>query len=450
MGPVLDPVPSDPDLPQRVDIVVIGGGIVGASTAMFLARRGLSVALCEKGEIGAEQSSRNWGWCRTIGRDLREVPLALESLRLWPGMNALVEAETGFRPAGIAYLCDDAAEVARYEDWVKRAEDHCRDCQKVARVLPSNALDQVAPGSARHHAGALFAPADGYAEPQKAAPAIANAARRFGAKVLTNCAVRGLDLAAGKLAGVVTEKGRIACSAVVIAGGAWSRLFASTFGLDLPQLKVLSSVLRTNPVAGGPTGFPKGALWESHFGLRRRLDGGYTVASGHSTRVDIVPDSFRFFGKFLPALRQEWRSLRLRLGPRFAEEWRWESELGPDRQTVFERVRILDPAPEVALTEAALAEVKAVFPALQGATVAQHWAGLIDVTPDAVPVISPVESQAGVFIATGFSGHGFGIGPGAGRLMAELVAGDKPVVDPAPFRLSRFFDGSKITIDAGF
>lgn len=445
MGPALDPVPSDPALPDRVDVVVIGGGIVGACTALFLARRGVSVALCEKGEIGAEQSSRNWGWCRTVGRDLREVPLALEALRLWPGMNQMVEAETGFRPAGIAYLCDDAAELAQYEAWLTRAEAQCRDYQKVARILPAGALGQVAPGSTRRHAGALHAPADGYAEPQKAAPAIANAARRFGAKVLTHCAVRGLDIAAGRVAGVVTEKGRIACSSAVLAGGAWSRLFASTFGLDLPQLKVLSSVLRTEPIDGGP----EAALWESHFGLRRRLDGGYTIASGHSTRVDIVPDSFRFFFKFLPALRHEWRGLRLRLGPRFAEEWRWEAQLAADRETVFERVRVLDPAPEAARTESALQQVKAVFPALQGAKVAQHWAGLIDVTPDAVPVISAVDALSGAFIATGFSGHGFGIGPGAGRLMAELVTGDQPVVDPAPFRLARFFDGSKIVVEAG-
>jgi glycine/D-amino acid oxidase-like deaminating enzyme len=97
-----------------------------------------------------------------------------------------------------------------------------------------------------------------------------------------------------------------------------------------------------------------------------------------------------------------------------------------------------------------LANVKAAFPALQGARIAQHWAGLIDVTPDAVPVISSVETIPGFFVATGFSGHGFGIGPGAGRLIADLVGGDEPVVDPAPFRLSRFSDGSKIRIEAGF
>jgi glycine/D-amino acid oxidase-like deaminating enzyme len=446
LGPVLDPVESDSDLPRQVDVVIIGGGIIGTCAALFLARRGISVALCEKGVIGGEQSSRNWGWCRTIGRDLRELPLAMESLRLWAGMNALVEAETGFRPAGIAYLCDSTAEVAHYESWLARAADHCRDYQHVARILPASEIERVAPGTANHYAGALHAPSDGRAEPQKAAPAIARAARRAGAAILTGCAVRGLDLAAGRVTGVVTEKGRIASSAVVLAGGAWSRLFCVSAGVTLPQLKVLGSVLRTNPIAGGPDS----ALWATGFGMRRRLDGGFNIANGSSSRVDLVPDSFRFMGQFLPALRAEWKSLRLRLGRRFLEEWGEQGYLAPDRPTVFERVRILDPEPETALNQGALANVKAAFPALQGATIAQHWAGLIDVTPDAVPVISAVDRIPGFFIATGFSGHGFGIGPGAGRLMADLVSGDGPVVDPSPFRLSRFSDGSKIRIEAGF
>jgi glycine/D-amino acid oxidase-like deaminating enzyme len=444
LGPVLDPVESDATLPQTVDVVVIGGGIIGVSTCLFLARRGLSVALCEKGVIGGEQSSRNWGWCRTIGRDLREVPLSMESLRLWSGMNALVEAETGFRPAGVAYLCENAREVAHYESWLARAEDHCRDYQHLARILPASAVDSVVPGTAKRYAGALHSATDGRAEPQKAAPAIAHAARRFGAKILTGCAVRGLDLAAGRVAGVITEKGRIACNGVVLAGGAWSRLFASTLDVTLPQLKVLSTVMRTSPVNGGPDG----AVWVNSYGIRKRLDGGYTIANGGSHRADIVPDSFRFLPKFLPAMKMEWKALRIRVGKRFLEEWQQPGQLAPDRETVFERVRILDPEPETWVNEKALAAVKATFPALQGATIAQHWAGMIDVTPDAVPVISPVEAVAGFFIATGFSAHGFGIGPGAGRLMADLVSGDTPVVDPTPFRLSRFFDGSEIRCEA--
>src|SRR6185503_9242887 len=149
--------------------------------------------------------------------------------------------------------------------------------------------------------------------------------RRHGATILTQCAVRGLDLAAGRVAGVVAEQGRIACSSVVLAGGAWSRLFSSTLGVTLPQLKVLSSVLRTNPVAGGP----ETALWATGFGIRRRLDGGFTIANGHTTWADIVPDSFRFFFQFLPVLKHEWTSLRLRFGKRFFEEWSEGAQLAP-------------------------------------------------------------------------------------------------------------------------
>src|ERR1700732_801792 len=105
MGPKVDPVQSDAALPPRTGVVVIGGGIAGTSTAFFLAGKGVPVVLCEKGEIAGEQSSRNWGWCRKMGRDPRELPLAIEALRLWAEMNSLVGAETGFRRSGIVYLC---------------------------------------------------------------------------------------------------------------------------------------------------------------------------------------------------------------------------------------------------------------------------------------------------------------------------------------------------------
>src|SRR5262249_38396814 len=98
----------------------------------------------------------------------------------------------------------------------------------------------------------------------------------------------------------------------------------------------------------------------------------------------------------------------------------------------------------------ALANLRQAHPALQGVVEAQRWGGLIDVTPDAVPVISDVAALPGFFIATGFSGHGFGIGPGAGRLMADIVAGATPIVDPIPFRFSRFSDGSKTMVEGGF
>src|SRR5919112_1247966 len=93
----VDPVESDRQLPEHADVVIIGGGIIGVSTALFLAERGVSTLLCEKGVIAGEQSGRNWGWCRTMGRDPRELPLALESLKLWRGLNQRIGDETGFR-----------------------------------------------------------------------------------------------------------------------------------------------------------------------------------------------------------------------------------------------------------------------------------------------------------------------------------------------------------------
>ena len=111
MSPPVDFVRSDTDLPERVSVVVIGGGIIGVSTALFLAEKGYSVAICEKGRIGGEQSSRNWGWCRTMGRDIGEIPLALESLRLWRGMNERTGRETGFRQPGIVYLCENEIDL---------------------------------------------------------------------------------------------------------------------------------------------------------------------------------------------------------------------------------------------------------------------------------------------------------------------------------------------------
>src|ERR1700683_3139267 len=110
---------SDTELPARADVVVIGGGIVGVSAALHLAKKGVSVALCEKGRIAGEQSSRQWGWCRTMGRDPAEIPLAIESLRLWAGMNQEVGAETGFRNAGILYLCESQRDVDRHSAWLE-------------------------------------------------------------------------------------------------------------------------------------------------------------------------------------------------------------------------------------------------------------------------------------------------------------------------------------------
>jgi glycine/D-amino acid oxidase-like deaminating enzyme len=435
MAPRVDLVATDDRLPPRADVVVIGGGIIGVSTALFLARRRVSVVLCEKGGIAAEQSSRNWGWVRKMGRDPRELPLIIESLALWGGMNEMVEAETGFRRTGTLYLCRTEAELARRAAWL----DHARLYQLDSKVIGAAEIERLAPGSTDRWAGAVFTASDGRAEPQKAAPAIAAAAQRHGAVVLQQCAVRGIETQGGRVAGVVTERGRIACDSVVLAGGVWSRLFCGNLDLRLPQLKVMSSVMRTEKFDAGLETSCSGF----GFGVRKRLDGGYNVASWSGNVVDIVPDTFRFFFDYLPALRLQWSSMRLRIGGKFLEEWQVPRRWALDAPSPFERVRTLDPEPYEPIMEQARTSLIAAFPAFRDMKVAESWGGVIDVTPDAVPVISAVDTLPGFFIATGFTGHGFGIGPGAGRLMAELVTGETPVVDPTPFRYSRFTDGSR-------
>jgi glycine/D-amino acid oxidase-like deaminating enzyme len=433
MSPPVDPVPSDPALPARADVVIVGGGIIGVCTALHLAEKGLSVTLCEKGRIGGEQSSRNWGWCRTMGRDSREIPLAIESLRLWRGMNQRTGRETGFRQAGIVYLCETEQEIAAQEQWLADARQYQLD----ARVLRGPDIDTVVPGASRGFVAALHTPTDGRAEPSQAAPAIAEAARAAGAAIFTGCAVRGVETQGGRVAGVVTEQGRIGADAVVVAGGAWSRLFCGNAGVELPQLKVLGSVFRTAPLDGGPEVSAAGSV----FAFRKRLDGGYTVARRNANVADITPDSFRLLWQYLPTLRRNYGEVRLRLGRRFLEEWGVRRHWSLDETTPFEAVRVLDPAPRQATLDEARAVLSRTFPAFAHMQPAESWGGLIDVTPDAVPVIGAVPAVPGLFIATGFSGHGFGIGPGAGRLTADLVAGDAPIVDPTPFRFSRFTEG---------
>ncbi|WP_062202614.1 FAD-binding oxidoreductase [Aureimonas sp. AU12] len=441
-GPYVDPFHGGADLPEKVDVVVIGSGIIGASTALELAERGVSVALCEKGGIGHEQSSRNWGWVRISRRDPREVPLMAEALRIWQGLDERIGRPTGYTRAGIVFTCADDQSLAEHERWGRNLEPY----QIEHRMLSARELDELLPGSRMTAKGALYTPTDGRAEPQKAAPAIAEAAREHGAHVLTECAVRGIETTGGRVSGVVTERGSIACGSVVLAGGAWSSLFSNRFGIDLPQLKVLNSVLRTKPLEGGPDQ----AVWAQDFAIRKRRDGGYTVASGHENVVDIVPDSFRHARDFVPSLRSEWRSLRFRLGGRFTDEMRMDRNWALDEASPFEYNRVLDPKPVKAITDRAFKALRENFPVFEKAEIAQGWAGYIDVTPDAVPVISPVDAIPGFHIATGFSGHGFGIGPAAGRLMADIVTDRPPLVDPHDFRFSRFSDGSKIELISGF
>ncbi|MDN2582674.1 FAD-binding oxidoreductase [Aquibium sp. ELW1220] len=423
-------------VPVETEVVIIGGGIVGVCTALQLAQRGIPTVLCEKGTIGEEQSSRNWGWVRKMGRDIREMPLMIQAMKLWDDIPNVIGADPGFRRRGITYFCDQEKDMAKYEPWMKAMEPFGLDTHFVGRER----ANQLATGNTRNFAGGLHTPSDGYAEPHLASRLIADGARRLGATIVEGCAVRGFETAGGRVSEVVTEKGRIRCNTVILAGGIWSSLFARNQNVKVPQLKMLSQVMRTRPVAGGPEGCGSG----NGFGFRKRNDGGYNVGMRSAHPVDIVPDSFRYLKDYIPAMKNEWRAMKFRIGRRTWQETMMLGGWKLDQRTPFETYRIMRPEPGHSILDQATINVKKLFPQFQDMVVNERMSAWIDVTPDAIPTISPVEAVPGFFVSTGYSGHGFGIAPAAGQLMAELVTGETPHVDAKPFRHSRFIDGSEI------
>jgi glycine/D-amino acid oxidase-like deaminating enzyme len=430
---------QDP-LPAEVDVVVIGAGVIGIFTAWFLRERGHRVLVCEKGRVAGEQSSRNWGWIRTQGRDVAELPIAIESVASWERISRELDTEIGFERRGVLYAATDQAKLAQLEQWLPIAHDHDLD----ARMLTSNQVDELVRGRPGQWAGGLYTPSDARAEPFRAVPAVARELCRRGGLVREQCAVRAIDMRAGRVCGVVTEEGVVGAGVVVCAAGAWSRLLLGNLGVLLPQLRVRATVART---ARAPDVFG-GAAALGEIAIRRREDGGYTVASSSANEHLVGLDSFRFLPRFLPALRASASFLSLRFDgalDRMRPVRRW----GADEVTPFERRRVLNPRPSQKALRAVRDGLVRRLPALANLPFEQTWAGFIDVTPDVVPVIDAVPGLPGMWVSTGYSGHGFGIGAGAGRVTADLVTGGDAGHDLTRFRFSRFSDSSRMVPGPG-
>ncbi|HET7032274.1 MAG TPA: FAD-binding oxidoreductase [Casimicrobiaceae bacterium] len=370
------------------DIVVIGGGITGTATTDALAREGHAVTLIEARSIAAMASGWTLGGVRQSGRDPAELPLASAAVALWAGLRDVLDTDVEYRRNGNLRLARTPAEVDVIRTLVasQRARgldiDFLPDAAAVRAIAPALSPDILA---------ASFCPTDGHANPIKATHAFAESARRHGATIREGVAATAIRAARDRVTGVETDAGFIAANRVVVAAGVNTAELLRPLDLDLPLSIKIVTVVQSEPLA---------PCLDQVFGVANADCAGRQEADGR----------LRYTGG---------------LG-----EWGFD----PAQWTTDSL------APSASDVRKVVALVARVLPAAGSAPIARTWRGLIDLTPDALPVIDAPESVAGLVVAAGFSGHGFCLGPISGLLCADLALARRPRLDLSAFRLGRFKD----------
>lgn len=369
------------------DIVIVGGGINGCAAAYHLARDGHRVTVVERYAPAAMASGWTLAGVRQSGRHPAELKLALAAVALWPSLADELGADTVYRQDGNLRL-------ARTEDEVpvirRLVDEQCRAGLDL-RFLPANdEVRAVAPAIARSVLAASFCPTDGHADPLATVTAYRAAAERHGAVFRLGEAVRSVAVKGGRVAGVVTDRQRIACGTCIVAAGVQCNDLLTPLGLGVPLRVAMVTVLQTDPVP--PLLKPVLGVANADMAGRQQADGRLRVTSGG------VP---------------------------------WHGAMDDDGGQP-----VVNPA--TAAVAATIDRIAAVLPVFAEARVARLWAGLLDVTPDALPVIERAPEVDGLVIAAGFSGHGFGIAPVTGLLLRDLALGEPPRLPLDAFRRARF------------
>jgi sarcosine oxidase subunit beta len=367
-------------------IVVIGGGISGTAAACELARAGHTVTLVEKGGLASMASGWTLGGVRQSGRDPAELPLAKAAVARWGDLAEELGADVEYRRHGNLRLARNPDEVPVIRDLVASQRAQGLDLA----YLPDNAaVRAVAPALSERILAASFCPSDGHANPVKSVQAFAAAASRHGAVIREGVAATRIAVAAGRLTGVETSDGFVPAGRVVVAAGVHAPDLLEPLGLALPLTIRMVTVVQTVPLE--PCLTPVIGVANAECAGRQEADGRLRVSTG----IDDWPH---------PAGARDERAL----------------------------------APTVMNLHMLIHRIGAILPAFNSAGIARMWAGLIDLTPDGLPVIVAPGEVEGLVIAAGFSGHGFCLGPVTGELVADLALGRPPRHDLAAFRLDRF------------
>jgi sarcosine oxidase subunit beta len=364
------------------DVAIVGGGIVGVSSALWLARRGKRVVVFERGMIGAEASGRNGGGVRQQGRVLPEIEIARGAAALWSDLDELLGRPTGYRRVGNMFIAKTDAEMDSLAEQRR---------QELALGLESELIDAaqvraLAPGLADGYIGGKLCPTDGHAVPAQATVAIAEAAQEAGAELLSYTPATRIGVASGRVEFVEGGEVRVEAPIVINAAGPWAGTIAQMVESYLPIFPSRGHASCTAPVPHLAEPFVIAASWD--FSACQDADGRVQLGGG-ADRGDLS---------------------------RFTYNKRPDSGY-------LERIR---------------RRAGEVFPALRDVAIEFVWAGTRECTPDMMPIIGPTDGPEGFLVCAGFSGHGFCLGPYAGQLMSEWIVDGAPSLDVSAFSYRRF------------
>ena len=377
-----------PSLPPTADVVVIGGGIMGASIAYHLAKRGCTkVVVLERGEMfGLGSTGLNAGGIRHQFSTAVNIELSKLSIGMMERFADEMDQEVALKRCGYLFLLDNAADLQQFRANVALQNSlgvpsEIIGVDAVARLAPEAELSDIVGGS--------WCPRDGLVDPNGLLQGFVSQARRLGAKMVTDTAVIAIEERGPQARRVVTPHGSIEAPIVVIAAGPWSAQIGAMAGIDIPIVPIRRQVAVTGPIAGLRADFP--FVIDFARALYAHREGG-AILTGMSNR-DELPG-------FDTSVDEEWRLQHI---------------------------------------EQAIAR----FPFLADAEISAEWAGLYEVTPDDQPIIGSVPDHDGLVVCAGFSGHGLMHGPAAGLLVAEEILDGRPkTIDIASFAIDRFAEGT--------
>ncbi|WP_292277413.1 FAD-binding oxidoreductase [Mesorhizobium sp.] len=424
--------------PKTYDVGIIGAGIAGCSTAFYLARRGVRVAVFDRGPVAGEQSSRAWGFIRKQGRHPAEIPLAAEASVLWDEITEEFGFESTQRvKSGILM----PAETTEDEEVVETSYADAQTHGLTSEILDARALKRKLPELAGNWRCALFTRDDGHGDSKLSTLTLARAAKAAGAEFFNNEVVIGFTRSSDRVSGIRTLRNTYQCAKMVVASGIGSRSLLARLGYNLPVQNIRSSVGLTTAT----TPFTQIAMWAPTTAYRPRPDGSFIIGNGYrnaGTDYDLTLQAFTNLRYFLPALKQNQGLLRIGVGRDTIRSLR---DLLPGKG---KHSPLSEPATNIAKVKQNLAEFCALFPHINDLRLADSWAGRIDTTPDLIPVIDRLAGYDNVYALCGFSGHGFALGPVVGKQMSNWIIDGAPALDLSKFKSSRFADGDYEIIKA--